>query len=156
MARARHRTRNKQFPLYHSETVHGFREIRRVSAANGHDMTARGLWREVYDSLNNLVGYQVMPSMKDDLQVLSMRSSTAMVARDIVLNAGQAFKGGKSRTAGMTEDQRLTRRHNQTGKVLPPEDAVERVEAKIRVYPEITGAKQDILRVWPRNGKKHE
>ena len=122
----------------------------RVSASKGEDMVALGIWREVYDEQNNHIGFQIMPGRQSEQVKLSMQSSSGLVARDIVLNAGAVFKGGKSRTAGMAEDQRVNRIHRQTGKVLPPEDAVEQVQAKVRVWPDLTDEKQDILRVWPK------
>ena len=150
------RTRNsrrgsKRFPVYAAETLLGWRVMRYVLFVRGEDMVAAGKWREVYDEQNNHIGFQEMPGRQRDEQKLSMQSSTGLVAHDIVLNAGRAFKGGKSRTVGLTEDQRLNRVHGQTGKPLPPEDAVELVEAKVRIWPELKDDKQDVLRVWPKN-----
>jgi hypothetical protein len=53
-----------------------------------------------------------------------------------VLYAGRAFRGGKSRTEGLTEAQRLERASRtsvRTGKRMVPEDAVERVAEKVRL-----------------------
>jgi hypothetical protein len=112
-------------------------------------MVAKGMCREVYDAQGNHIGFQFMPGHRDDEVRLSMQSSSGLVPKDIVLNAGRAFKNGKSKTAHLTEEQRVHRVHAKTGKILPPEDAVEKVEAKVRVWPDLAGKKKDILRVWP-------
>jgi hypothetical protein len=144
------RSGNSRFPLYAAETLLGWSVISWVKISKGSDMVALGIWREVYDEQNNHVGFQFMPGRQSEQEKLSMQSSTGLVAKDIVLNAGRAFKGGKSRTSGLTENQRINRTHGKTGKLLPPEDAVELVEAKVRIYPELKDGKQDILRVWPK------
>lgn len=149
-ARPRHRSGSNRFPLFSSETILGWSVLKQVSAFKGEDMVALGIWREVYDEQNNHIGFQIMPGRQNEQVKLSMQSSSGLVARDIVLNAGAVFRGGKSRTAGLTEDQRANRRHPKTNKLLAPEDAVEQVQAKVRVWPDLKDGKQDILRVWPK------
>jgi hypothetical protein len=51
-----------------------------------------------------------------------------------MIYAGQAFKFGVSRTAGLTEMQRSERR-GKFDKILPLEDHIERIAAKVLVWP---------------------
>jgi hypothetical protein len=114
-----------------------------MSRIKGSDMVAQGFARDVHDEQFNHIGFQLMPTRQMEQQQLSMHTSTGLVPRDVMLNAGTQFKHGKSRTAGMTEDQRLHRTHPTTGKLLPPEDAVELAQARVREW-----ARKWINRNW--------
>jgi hypothetical protein len=125
---------SRRLPLYAAETLLGWRVIRWISRIKGSDMVAQGFARDVHDEQFNHIGFQLMPTRQMEQQQLSMHTSTGLVPRDVMLNAGTQFKHGKSRTAGMTEDQRLHRTHPTTGKLLPPEDAVELAQARVREW----------------------
>ena len=124
--------------------------MRKVPFAEGDQKVAEGLWREVYDELGNHVGYQMGFAATVSVVMPSRPSSTGIPRSEMELNAGSIFAGGRSRTCGMPESKRLTRIHRETGKALPPEDRVERVQAKVRVWPDVEAQEKDILRVWPK------
>ncbi len=102
-----------------------------VSGAQGEEMMAQGKWRDVYDEAGNHIGYQVIANYKSDSEILSGSTSISITVRECELNAGLR---GKSHTAGMSEEKRMSRR-SASGKVLPPEDAVERARAKVKLWP---------------------
>ena len=134
----------KCFDLYPSETILGWRVIRKVSFAEGDLKVTLGAWREVYDEFYNHVGYQIGGGA-NSVVMPSRPSPSGIVRREMEINAL-----GVSRTARLNEDRRMSRVHHETGKALPPEDAVERIQAKVRVWPNVDAAAKDILRVWPR------
>jgi len=76
------------------------------------------------------VGYE-MCQREEWNSYVTRESPRAISASEMMLYAGRAFRFGRSRTAGLTEKQRLARRDERTGLWLPPEDKVERVEAKV-------------------------
>ena len=78
--------------------------------------------------------YQMVSQAVVKNGVAALPVAIVITAREMELVAGQAFKYGKSRTAGMTEEQRLTRVHSLTRKQLPAEDAVERAAAKLQYW----------------------
>jgi hypothetical protein len=131
--------------LYPADVTLGWRVIRRVSQARGERKLALGEWREVHDEYGNLQGYQVLATFKTDLDLPSGASSTSITVSECELNAGLR---GKSRTYGLDEDERLSRRNQQTGKALPPEDAIERARAKVREWPLAHGDRA--RRVYPK------
>ena len=132
------RTRNQRrgssganYLLFAAENILGWRCIRHVTGAQGEEMLARGAWRDVNDTFNNHIGYQVVASYRSDLEMLSGRPSAASITvNECKLNAGL---GGRSRTAGMNEEQRIGR-HTRFGAVLPPEDRIERAREKVREF----------------------
>jgi hypothetical protein len=123
------------FYLYPADTTLGWRVIRRVTAAQGVAKLAAGQWREVFDEYGNHWGYQVVANFRTDQELPSGASSSSITVREMLLNAGVFFPNGKSRTAGMTEDKRISRKHPISGKKLAPEDAVERARAKVSQWP---------------------
>ncbi len=76
----------------------------------------------------NHVGYQVLANLTKDEDLPSGASSSSITASECELNCG------KSRTVGLPEDKRISRR-TRMGRALPPEDAVERAQAKVRMWP---------------------
>ena len=136
---------SNNFDLYPSNTSLGWRVVRKVTYAKGMEKCALGLWRKVYDEQHNHVGFQI-GAYDDCSNVVGSRPTPTAIARfEMEINALS-----KSRTAHLCEDQRVSRSNRQTGKALPPEDRAERVQAKVRVWPEVEARKQDILRVWPK------
>lgn len=132
----------KRFLLFPSVVATGWRVVRRVSLERGLREEERGNWRRVLDQTGgNLIGFQMIEpeASRGDVEILSIRSMSAITFSDIMTNAGLR---GASRTARMNDEQRAMSR--------VPEDRVERIVAKVNVYPRISAAKGDILRVWPR------
>lgn len=121
----------------------GMQVVRRISRESAERLEARGaVCREYCPSSGELLGFRVvgLEHRKVDSDLRSMPSTASITAREMQLNASQ------SHTHGLGEEQRLLRLKNG----FAPEDKVERVRAKVRVYAVITSAKGDILRVWPR------
>lgn len=149
--RPRDRASSKKFHVYAAETILGWRVVQKASGSRGDEMVARGLWREVCNEQYEHIGYQVLvPGMSKDVIMPSQPSSTGIARHEMEVNAGACMSGGGSKTAGLQEDKRISRKHLRSGKVLPPEDVVERIQAKVRVWPDVTAAKHDVLRVWPK------
>lgn len=123
------------FYLYPADTTLGWRVIRRVTLACGTYKAISGQWREVHDEHGNHWGYQVVANFKTDAELPSGASSSSITVREMELNAFTVLKYGKSQTAGMSEDDRISRRHYKSGRKLAPEDAVERAVAKVRQWP---------------------
>jgi hypothetical protein len=120
--------------LFDAETALGWRVIRHVSGAQGEEMLARGAWRDVYDDLGNHIGYQMIAAaeiLRSSSDPLPNSSASSITVGELKLNAGL---GGKSRTAGMSENMRITRRDLKTGASLPPEDAIEKAQTKVREW----------------------
>lgn len=133
----------RHLALYPAETVLGWRIIRRVSLDKGLEHEQRGVWRRVLDPVTlELIGFQMIAAKveRGDRDLPTTRSCAAIPAREMELNAQ------RSRTAGMSED----RRQERAAAGRRPEDAIERVQCKVMVYPHINGAPGDILRVWPK------
>jgi hypothetical protein len=142
--------RSNQFDLYSGETVLGWRVLRTVSGAQGEEMVACGRWIHVFDADNNFAGYQILAPGQTDAVIPSKPTASGIARCEMEVNAGTGFIRGRSRTARLNEHQRNSRKHHETGKALPPEDFIERIQQKVHVWPSVTAAKQDIERVWPR------
>lgn len=125
--RSTRRDLNGDVSLYPAETSLGWRVIRQVSRAEAAEKLGRGEWREVYDEHGNFRGCQALISFKKDEDLPSRRTAPSITVKECLLNAGLC---GKSRTAGMTEEQRISRK-SPFGRPLPPEDAIERAQAKV-------------------------
>lgn len=126
------------FDLYSADTSLGWRVIKKVSSAVGEQQVVQGKWREVYDAYDCHIGYQILAVLWQNKEQSSRPTSCVIVQREMLLIAGRAFKKGRSKTAGMTEEQRITRRDLRskvgTGRALPPEDAVEKAQEKLKQY----------------------
>lgn len=122
----------------------GFRVLRREPRDKAERLVMLEVLRPEFDqATGDLLGYRVLGAdlKKVDSEVRSVLSSTTITAREMQLNLA------RSRTYGLNEEHRAERM--KAGDA--PEDAVERVQAKIRVYAVVGSARGDILRVWPRN-----
>jgi hypothetical protein len=136
-------TTNKDLHLYSAETVLGWRVVRRVSLAQGLKKEEAGVWRRVLEAgTGQLMGFQMVGSnaARVDRDIPTIHSSAAITAREMGLNVEH------SRTMGMDEE----RRDERVAAGLAPEDAAERVQCKVMVYPYVNGRPGDIVRVWPR------
>ena len=125
------------FYLYPAETILGWRVIRMVTGARGEEMLARGEWRDVYDENGRHIGYQILSGTSCEREVFtsSYSCSVTITISEIIKNAGVCFPRGKSLTAGLPEEKRITRTRPDDGKKLPPEDAVELAQAKVALWP---------------------
>ncbi len=121
---------DRSVPVYPVDTTLGWRVISHVTKAHASEKMARGEWREVHDEHGNFWGCQMLANFKKDEDLPSGASSTSITVNECFLNAGL---GGKSRTARMTEDERLSRKDG-FGHPLPPEDAVERAQTKVAEF----------------------
>lgn len=124
-----------RYDLYPPTTTLGWRVVRKVTAAEANDALERGLWREVCNERGEFAGYQIKANFKSDEDLPSGSSLCSIAVKEMELNAGTAFRRGKSRTAGLQEDERVALRNQQTNHALPPEDAVERATEKVRLWP---------------------
>jgi hypothetical protein len=138
MARPRRRSpssqrwRDNQFFLFDGNIALGWRVTRRVSHQDGERMVATGHARPVNDHNGVHIGYQMQQPAPVKNGVPAKPTPALLSAKEMDLIAGQAFAGGQSRTFGRSEVMRLTRTNPWTGKLLPPEDEVERALAKLR------------------------
>jgi hypothetical protein len=117
--------------------------ICRVSLERAERLETRGVYRREYcPSTGVLLGFRVVgyEARKIDSDLKSMPSTASISSSEMNLNVE------RSRTYGMREEERLSR--IKSGR--DPEDKVERVQAKVRVYAIVGPGKRDILRVWPK------
>jgi len=120
--------------LFSADISQGWRIVRRVSLDKGKRSVIEGRWREVTDDLGNHLGYQIISTNSVDSEMPTRQTPATISASEMTLYAGQAFSRGRSRTAGMTEDQRLSRAKLPNGRQLPPEDTIERLVGKVNAY----------------------
>jgi hypothetical protein len=129
--RAQRRVCDGEISLYPAETILGWRVVGTTTHAKAADKLTRGEWRVVEDEQHNFLGYQVLAAYKKDEDLPSGASSSSITVNEAQLNAGLH---GRSRTTGMSEDERISRR-SKDGKALPPEDAIERAREKVMQWP---------------------
>jgi hypothetical protein len=144
----RSQSSERSIAVYPADTSLGWRVIRMVSPNVALGKLALGVWREVFDEHRNFVGCQVLQTVKTDSELPSGASSTSITVNECELNAGL---GGKSRTAGMPEDKRLSRFRTTANGILPlpPEDAIERAQAKVKEWTKPHGDRA--TRVYPKS-----
>lgn len=135
------RSRKQQCKVFPADG--GFRVIDRISREEAELRVRMEVLAPVFDQLNGThLGYRIagadLNQVDADLQ--SIHTPAAISRREMELNLE------RSRTRGLSEGRRLERLKN--GEL--PEDQIERVQAKVRVYAAIGSGKGDILRVWPR------
>jgi len=131
------RTSNEAYclNLYSADIALGWRVIRTVRQCQGAKKVQLGEWRMVLNELGEHIGYQVLANFRTDRDLPSGASSTSITVTEILLNALTIFRDGRSRTKGLSEEKRITRHRHIDGKALPPEDAVERAQAKVAAWP---------------------
>jgi hypothetical protein len=156
MSRRRDRNEKQKFQLISDFDVLGkVRVIRRISFFNGEEMVKDGIARRVMDDENvGVIGFQMLPAKRApmDSKLPPLQPSTAALSRkEMDAIAGSDFKGGEnlygvygppgcSRTAGMSEQQRMSRMERG----LRPEDLVERSFAKLNAWAQIGPALQEV------------
>ena len=106
-----------------------------------------------YDQFGRFEGYNLVEAPpRTDESLPSLLSTASISSREVLANAGVL---GRSRTAGLREDERLTRRHPVTGHRLPAEDFVERAQAKVKLWTEPAPGRGDrAVRVYPKTPTK--
>lgn len=135
MARARRRI--EEFFLYEDEATRGslgWRVTRRISREAGERMLVAGHAVQVHDEHGNMVGYHKVDAPLARNGVGANPMPVVLTAREMDLIAGQFFRHGRSKTAGMSEAQRLSRIDPMTRRLLPPEDGIERALARLESY----------------------
>lgn len=128
--------------VYGANTTLGWRVIRTISFEKGERGIEQGKFRRVNDEITGKhLGYQFISSAEQhgDKDLPSLPSAATISQREMQINAGEI---GRSRTAGLREQDRELLR--------VPEDRVERVQAKIRVYLQVGPEKGAILLAWPK------
>lgn len=121
----------------------GYAVIRRVSLQKAESMEAREVFRREYDTeTGQLLGFRVVgiEHRKVDSELRSTYTTPGISVGEMEMNVL------RSRTYRLNEEKRL--QLIKDGEM--PEDAIERAQAKIRVYPLVGGAMGAILRAWPR------
>jgi hypothetical protein len=133
---AQRRVYEGELEVWPADASNGWRAIRIVEFAYGLDKVARGEWDLVDDPETGEPWYfQMRANFRTDeeLPAAAGASSSSITARESKLNAMTVFRDGRSHTAGMSEERRISRK-DKFGKPLPPEDAVERVQAKVAEF----------------------
>ena len=123
-------------PLFCADDSKGWTVARRVSRGVGHAKVVSGAWLEVQDDVGNLIGFRVKVKHRDDGDVPTRGSSASISVVEMEIYAGRHFRKGKSRTAHLDEEQRQERVSSRGARFL--EDTVERVTAKVEMYPAVT------------------
>ncbi len=134
---------SKKQPLKVYAAEGGDRIIARTDLRTAELHEKAGAWRREFDSQTGaLKGFRIVgvEMRRVDMDLPSMRTSAAISREEMELNLAH------SHTKGLREADRLALEVNHRA----PEDRVERVQAKVRVYAVMGPAKGDILRVWPR------
>ncbi len=135
--------------MFHPDITLGWTSIRRVSSKVGEAHVIQGRWREVQDHRGILIGYQPLMEVCADSHYSSKPTPAAISANESIRWIHQ----NTSQTEGLSEldrQKRVDRIRAERGRIVPMEDDAERLNAKVRVWPQVSGAKQDILRVWPQ------
>jgi hypothetical protein len=133
MPRPRRRTPNYDFVLYDSDISLGYRVNGRISFDCGERMELAGRAVRVYEDVSGKhVGWQKVAERPKTGGAPADPTPELMCEAEMHLVAGQAFVHSRSRTMRlhMNDPRRLTRVWN--GKLLPPEDDVERAVAKLQ------------------------
>lgn len=133
---SRNNRRREQYAVY-QETTLGFLIVGRISLDAGMRKVDDGLFAAVYDEERGgrIAGFHLLAARTYDREAASEATPCAISAHEMQLFAFRRFKDGRSRTAGMSELEKVTRIHPKFGTALPAEDAVELVVEKMRVYP---------------------
>lgn len=146
---AQHRCKSKEFLVYVGDTNLGWRIIRTTSFEKGERLVLDGRFERLFDALTGKhIAYRISGNAIHARINEARFSSTSLTERD-----AQAIAGlfGKSKTAGMSEEMRLTRTCPRTGKHLATEDFIERAAARVEAYTSSANVRGDLaLRVYPK------
>jgi hypothetical protein len=139
MPRTRIGDHRNRFLLFAANTTLGWCRVKDLSFDDGEKLVREGKVRRVVSEVTLVhIGYQLLPPSQQyvDKDVPSLTSSASISMREMQLNVE------RSRTEGLPEPERLL--------LHVPEDQVERVQAKVLVFPHVGSAPGDVLRAWPR------
>jgi hypothetical protein len=146
----RNRTENNRFKLFNTNITPGWTVLRRISFGDGERQVDLRMARRVYDEAGEHIGYQrwhapASSAGYDRVVMVSAPSCRAFSWAEVQAIAGCC---GRSKTLHMTDEQRATRLHPKTKKLLPETDVVERAIEKFAAWPSVG----DILapRISPR------
>jgi hypothetical protein len=147
MAGKRPRTRASNEAYYYKLFAPGEmsgRVIRFINARQAAVNVASGKWREVfYEDDLMPAGYQPLeaPPVRSETSratgkgaLIDMSKAATITLTEVRMNAGEM---GRSHTAGMTEwkRERRVRRAAEYRKIVALEDAIERAQEKVRLWP---------------------
>lgn len=135
MARDPRRRNEYTVPVYDAYNRSGWRVVKRIGWKEAGDLVRAGAARELCDALTgDVMGVEMGQPVATENGIPSLDvSDGSLSAFEMQVNAGLY---GVSRTATMTEEQKVSRVHPKSGRVLAPEDVVERTREKIRIYRE--------------------
>jgi hypothetical protein len=122
--------------LFSSNTLLGWSVIRQVPAREALEQIALKKWREIWYENGDLAGVQ--PLRAEQRKTLGDALTERLIGVTITLNEVQRNAGlfGPSHTRGLPEWKRLKRHARFDDKqILPPEDATERAQEKVRQWP---------------------
>src|SRR5581483_2689764 len=126
MARPRIRSHH-QLLVFSANMTLGWRVTRRIDFASGERQVERGELQRVFDEFHVHIGYQPVRELQTDRDLPSRQSSSSISVGEMEVNAGL---DGFSRTEGLNEHRRVER----MSRGLAPEDYIERVMEKVRLW----------------------
>lgn len=129
---------SRPLKLFHADTRKGWKVIARISYADGIARVKMGTFRRVFSVDKKLIGFQHLPASEGSVTLPAKLSACCITVAECEANAGTAFRGGKSRTAGMGDARRKARVCARTGKQLPAVDFVEAAQAKVRAWARLS------------------
>jgi hypothetical protein len=137
--RRRNRSTNEQYLLFNPTSVLGWTVIRRIGFDDGERQVELGVARRVNSDDGRHIGYQRCEPGESTLDVIkpAIPSSTAFSRAEADAIACSKWRGHRSRTVNLTEEQRMKRMHPVTKRLLPAEDFTERALQKMKVYPAV-------------------
>lgn len=133
MARPRIRNSSNLLHVYSPWTNLGWRVTRTIDIGEGEAKVRGGHFRHVHDEAGKIIGYQPVVEVVMPSSTPSDPSRAALGCAEMRAAAGLM---GSSRTAHLREIDKLERVDERTGKKLPPEDFVERVQQLMDAYSE--------------------
>lgn len=145
MAGKRPRTRasNEAYRVnvFSASTALGWKVVRHVSVEFALEQVALKKWREIFYENGDLAGVQPYKELQPDerkTKTLNQVLLERLIAVTITLPEVRRNAGlyGRSHTIGMPEWRRLQRHARfDERRILPPEDAIERAQEKVRLWP---------------------
>ncbi len=124
----------RPFVLYGGDETLGYRVTSRVSKREAEQMVRNGRAEETVDGAGAKCYRLLKIAVVSNGLVSSKPTPAVLSAREMQLIAGQAFRFGGSKTARMTEPERVTRVHPISRKPLAAEDEIERAVAKLEAF----------------------
>lgn len=132
--------------LYAKGTLVGCRVIRQVPIALALEKVALGMWRRVFYEDGSEAGFQPYAQPQPERPRAPQPGASldgsppTITLTEVRMNAGEF---GASRTKGMPEWKRAKRQRvakEKYGRIVEPDDAIEKAIEKVRIWPELQGA----------------